>query len=83
MAENYRWVVGGGWGAWPACTALQPCRLLTACACARARARACARCRSMDAFLRLRDSISSGQLGAIACLDMAVDLGRQAGWQSW
>jgi hypothetical protein len=32
----------------------------------------------MDAFLRLRDSISSGQLGAIACLDMAVDLGRQA-----
>ena len=55
----------------PACG---PCRSLDACACACA----CARCRSMDAFLRLRDSISSGQLGAIACLDMAVDLGRQA-----
>jgi hypothetical protein len=31
----------------------------------------------MDAFLRLRDSISSGRLGAIACLDMAVDLGEK------
>lgn len=31
--------------------------------------------RSMEAFLRLRDAISSGQLGAIVRLDMAADLG--------